>query len=144
MFQLLGGWHSQNLNQGGGRLYKWSIMTNIMVDSCYICWLLHLSQYQRHWLPQIHRRPQLKSSHYKPSQLLARSARLIFRNYSIITPPSSPKPINPLALLPLLGSPLKSSVLSLPAAVWNAPTSHHTPFSTLNCFSLLPTATIHL
>ena len=42
--------------------------------------------------------------------------------------PSSPKPINPLALLPLLGSLLKSSVLNLPAAVWNAPTSHHTLF----------------
>ena len=40
-----------------------------------------------------------------------------FAHYSIITPPSSPKPINPLALLSLLGSPLKSSVSSLPAAV---------------------------
>ena len=36
-----------------------------------------------------------------------------FAHYLIITPPSAPKPINPLALLPLLGSPLKSSVLSL-------------------------------
>ena len=92
---------------------------------------LHLSPHQRHRLPQIHRRAQLKSSHYKPSQLLARSARLIFRNPSLTTRssrPSSPKPINPLALLPLLGSPLKSSVLSLPAAVWNASTSHHTHF----------------
>ena len=58
--------------------------------------------------------------------------------------PSSPKPINPLAQLPLLGSPLKSSVLRPPAAVWNAPTSHHTQFFTLNCFGLLPTATINL
>ena len=49
-----------------------------------------------------------------------------FANYSIITPPTSPKPINPLVLLPLLESPLKSSVLSLLAALWNAPTSHHT------------------
>ena len=57
--------------------------------------------------------------------------------------PSSPKPINPPASLPLLVSPLKSSVLSLPAAVWNAPTSHRTLFSTLNCFSLLSTATIN-
>ena len=65
-----------------------------------------------------------------------------FAHYSIITPTSSSKPINPLALLPLLGSPLKSSVLSLPAAVWNAPILHHTQFSTLNCFGLLPTSLI--
>ena len=51
-----------------------------------------------------------------------------FANYSIITPHSAPIPINPIALLPHLGLPLKSSVLSLPAAVWNAPTSHHTIF----------------
>ena len=68
----------------------------------------------------------------------------VFSAVGILCTPSSPKPINPLALLPLLGSPLKSSVLSLPAAVWNAPTSHHTQFSTLNCFGLLPTATISL
>ena len=46
-----------------------------------------------------------------------------FAHYSIITPLYSPKPINPIALLPLLGSTLKSSVISLTAAVWNAPTS---------------------
>ena len=33
-----------------------------------------------------------------------------FAHYLIITPPSSPKPVNPLALLQHLGSPLKSSV----------------------------------
>ena len=49
----------------------------------------------------------------------------VFAHDSIITPPSAPKPINPLALLPYLGSPLKSSVLSLPSAIWNAPTWHH-------------------
>ena len=38
----------------------------------------------------IHRRPQLKSSHYKPSQLLARSARLIFRNPSLTIRSSRP------------------------------------------------------
>ena len=57
-----------------------------------------------------------------------------FAHYSIITPHYSPKPINPLTLLPLLGSSPKFSVLSLPAAVWNAPTSPHTllftPFPT--------------
>ena len=53
-----------------------------------------------------------------------------FAHYSIITPLFSLKPINPLALPPLLGSPLKSSVLSLPTAVWNAPTSPHTLFLT--------------
>ena len=53
---------------------------------------LHLSPHQRHWLPQSHRRPQLKSSHYKPSQLLARSAWLIFRNPSITTRSSRPPP----------------------------------------------------
>ena len=67
-----------------------------------------------------------------------------FVHYSIITPPSSPKPIIPLALLPLLGSPLKSSVLRPLSAIWNAPTSHHTQFSTLNCVGLLPTTTISL
>ena len=51
-----------------------------------------------------------------------------FAHYSIITPLFSPKPINPFALLPLLGSPLKSSVLSSPAAVWNSPTSPYTLF----------------
>ena len=49
-------------------------------------------------------------------------------HYSIITPLSSSKPINPLALLPFPGSPLKSSVLSLSAAVWNASTSPHSIF----------------
>ena len=67
-----------------------------------------------------------------------------FDHYSIITPLFSSKQINPLALLPLLGSPVKSSVLSLLAAVWNAPTSPHTLFFTLKCFGLLPTATINL
>ena len=60
-------------------------------------------------------------------------------HYSTITPPSSPKQINPLALLPLLGSPLKSSVLSPPAAVWNATTSHHSIFY----LKLLRSATNH-
>ena len=48
------------------------------------------------------------------------------------------------ALLLLLGSPLKSSVSSLSAVVWNAPTSPHTLFFTLNFFGLLPTATVNL
>ena len=62
-----------------------------------------------------------------------------FTHYSIITPPPILTKTNKsscTALTPC--SPLKSSVLSLPTAVWNAPTLHHTLFSTLNCFGLLP------
>ena len=55
-----------------------------------------------------------------------------FAHYSIIMPLSSPKPIYPLTLLSLPGSPLKSSVLSLTAAIWNAPISPHTLFFYLN------------
>ena len=86
------------------------------------------------------------SSHYKPFQLLARPARLVFHNPSLTTRSSRPSPHqnkNPLTLLPLLGSPLKFSVSSPPAAVLNVPTSPHTLFPTLNCFDLLPTTTLN-
>ena len=54
-------------------------------------------------------------------------------------PLSSPKPINHLALLPLLESQIKSSVSVSPAAVWYAPTSSLTTFD----LQLLRSATSH-
>ena len=63
-------------------------------------------------------------------------------HYSIITPLSSPKQINPLAVLPLLGSPMKFSVRPPPSGTHLHRLTLY--FFTLNCFGLLPTATINL
>ena len=98
---------------------------------------LHLSPYQCHWLSQIYQWSQLKSSHHKPSQQLARPVRHIsipFAYYLIITSLSSPRSINPFALPSLFESPLKFSVSWLLAAIYHALISPHTLFLTLSFF----------